>query len=125
MNHQPTIPAGFFALRAADPDDLAEHPTRMLLIRGPAGDLYWQHQDGMHERIRNAICTTCLRLFKTPGDMQKHVNDSHNQNRRLPSHMRPIRRGTIPCGCAGCQHTFTTDTAAAQHRRDKHGIVER
>ncbi len=74
--------------------------------------------------ISGVACPTCFKTFKTIGDQQKHSAVVHNKNRNIPASERPINRGAIPCGIGECQHTFSNENAAIQHRRDKHQISE-
>jgi hypothetical protein len=122
--HFNAVPKGSIIIRSATTDDLAGNLRRRILFRGSNGRLYWLHNDGIEESIAGAACPTCLKMFKTIPDQQKHSSYTHNRNRHLAARDRPVNRGAYPCGIDACGHTFSNPDAASQHRRDKHGIEE-
>lgn len=63
-------------------------------------------------------CNVCGEEFSNRGDLVTHVRANHSFRHLSPAE-RPRIRG--PHACGECDMTFSTRTAAGQHRRAKHG----
>lgn len=66
-------------------------------------------------------CDICGERFSDISEKRLHHMREHSHRYTLASE-RPIHRGDVPCGVAGCEQTFGTEHAAKQHRRAKHGL---